>query len=133
MTISIDVAEALHGLELALAERGADYVYPSPESCVYLNSITGEPDCLVAVALDKLGVSREDQVAVNGLGEFHELIEYDNDGDPTDARTIIIGFDITTDAILVLRAAQKLQDQGEPWGSAYEAAKWQAAQLGRLP
>lgn len=114
--IKIDGARALELLEAAVAERGADYVYPH-ELCEY--TLDHQPACIVGVALAKAGVDPELLVS-NGVGSIREL----SLGDRWAQRfSPPLTFTITEDAVSVWAAAQEVQDSHGTWGQALEAAR----------
>lgn len=111
----ITVESALASLERLAAERPS-YVYTPPSedgACVYFVPGTSEPSCIAGHVL-----------AEHGYGPDHVI-----EGECIS--TIVYGYDtgIQTDekAVPILSTAQELQDTGEPWMTAVEAAKREAA------
>ena len=111
MAIEIDVARALNLLEIVVEKAGEDYVYPGAQYyCSYVED--GKPSCLVGRALHLAGL---------GVGE---LADMDDAWPPTiDEVTLPEGVNVTPEARVVLRAAQKEQDWGKTWGEALAVAK----------
>lgn len=123
--------DVLTALDEAVAEKGADYVYPrrttensQPEfggGCDYVRD--GAPSCIAANALHRLGVPVEtlqilDHLAPGGVG-------IDTRGVPAVLRAA--GFEPGSaydhhGALGTLRKAQCRQDQGVAWGEAAKAA-----------
>lgn len=100
---------ALWALEEVVAEKGENYEYPLHETgWVGFYVRNGEPSCVVACALHKLGVPVE------------ELSKYE------DTRIEEIPFignlymGVTTR--LIFAAAQHCQDTGDTWGDALDEA-----------
>jgi hypothetical protein len=133
----IDVDDALRGLREARDEKGADYIYQKPDPshnvCVYCWEIDGQmqPRCIVGVALAKLGVPPKLMYQLANDLSIHALAECLRHR----------GYNITTDAVYVMRAAQCVQDAalGEEsrrppdekvtWGAAVAAAEREAERL----
>lgn len=110
----ITKAKALELLEAAVAERGADYVYPrtfdgTGPSCVYVRG--GKPACLVGLAMTKAGVPIE------------QLAGWDTRFE-SDAHSVLVDDGLAAvDVAEMLAAAQSVQDDGGTWGEALDAAK----------
>jgi hypothetical protein len=112
--IEIDTESALRALDECVAERGADYTYkPAYGACFYWDSKTNSPDCLIGMALHKLGVSADILIYGDTLTFYLFAGRLRHSG-------IAV---ITNDAIAVLRRAQAEQDCGKPWGYAVEQAR----------
>lgn len=118
--IKIDSAKALELLELAVAERGAEYVYPHP-SCAYTwrdspIDVAPKPACIVGVALHKAGVPID---VLEGLEGNVEEAAYE-------LRRLNVA-DVDAGARDLWLLAQQLQDGGfrdrASWGDALDAAK----------
>lgn len=96
------------GIRAAVAERGADYVYPDEwrgtgGGCFYYNE-DGTPSCLVGLAIDKAGLTDHVWNKRAKVGA-HDLLE-----------SMIPGID--TRLGVAVEAAQGLQDDGATWGEA---------------
>jgi hypothetical protein len=124
MTITIDAAKALDLLAGAVKARGEDYMYDAEGrhggACYYATD--GKPDCMVGQALADAGVPIDTLNALNPKGAFaQDAVDYLRGND----------VDITPGARKVFRAAQRRQDMGVLWGSAYrnaeDAAKFEIA------
>jgi hypothetical protein len=105
------IQEVLDTLAEVVTEFGRDYVYQgkTPDDvCLYLYH--GEPDCLAAKVMSRLGVPHD---------RFEER---------HDCTQLAVGEFISADAIYVLRLAQVAQDAKETWGRAV----WQAAHHARV-
>lgn len=111
----VDARKTLELLELAVLDRGADYVYegikrpdsddPNQKWCVY-RLPDGAPSCIVGHVYSYLGVldeAKED--ARPGWQPVSILKRFDGD------------------ALHVLNIAQRRQDNGESWGGALDAAR----------
>lgn len=115
----ITKSKALELLEAAVAERGADYVYErdgtrqSGPGCTYVRG--GQPSCLIGLAMAKAGVPIE------------QLAEWDT-RDNSAACFVLVDDELATKtAVDVMATAQSLQDIGETWGEALQAAREHAA------
>lgn len=114
---------ALEALNAAVDEKGDDYVYEGEGTfCAYVAN--GEPSCIVGNALHRLGVSiptlaEMDYCAIGGAvitsPKVLEVLEYR-------------GFTLDYDAVMLLSAAQTLQDDQVPWGDAVRVAREEAAE-----
>lgn len=128
MTTVVDADKAIELLERAVEEKGADYVDPDAATvgCNYADA-KGNPLCIVGHVVSYLGVDLRPVVLVDeGYYEREELwghgvsaieLNYANDAAPHP------GFSFTNEAIWALGRAQTMQDNGETWGEALEAAK----------
>lgn len=111
------VEQALELLERAVATRGADFVYEKPEGedfCKYVRD--DKPDCLIGVVLSMVGWTNEELKAADKLGTVHGV-------------AVDFAERLGSDAIVVLGAAQAVQDDGASWGKALTAARVEAARL----
>lgn len=108
------IQEVLDTLAEVVTEFGRDYVYQGKkydadsDVCLYLYH--GEPDCLAAKVMSRLGVPHD---------RFEER---------HDCTQLAVGEFISTDAMFVLRRAQATQDVKQTWGQAV----WQAAHHARV-
>lgn len=107
-------AEFTAAMEAAVAERGEDYVYPKDnpdfwhphdKTCVY-QTPTGEPACLIGLAMDKLGLDtpgyiETEETAYMMMNTHHEAEFPDN-------------------VKRAAEAAQYAQDRENTWGEALE-------------
>lgn len=106
------VAEAL---DAAVAEVGADFVYPRTGTwrrnglCVYAREVEGvlRPACLVGQVLVRLGVSLEELEAAGSQG-------FDMD----EAGYLFPEAVNDEDLVTALSVAQDYQDEGQSWGVA---------------
>lgn len=112
----IDVPQVLNLLEIAVSERGADFIYSQYQEadgeigCRY-RGINGQPLCIAGVALNEaglLGSLVEDNTVTNQSG--------------------LVG-KVSQDALAVLGAAQLAQDCYETWGEALEQARLKAQEF----
>jgi hypothetical protein len=110
MTIKISGYDAITALRAVVAATGAD----TARGCTY--TADGEPWCIAAVALDHHGVDIEVLVALDG---GRDIVASER------SRVILAHHDVlvTETALLVLYAAQRVQDQYNPWSVALEAAE----------
>lgn len=115
LNVTIDVPEAIAGLQKALAEKGADHV---EGKCAYTHyrfdeevggRVPVEPGCIVGNFLHQHGITIGIQ---DDLGTVFTIAD--------ELRPH--GFRITSDALDVLREAQHVQDQKRPWGVAVDRA-----------
>jgi hypothetical protein len=113
MTITRD--EFTAAMRKAVELRGADYVYPkdqpgftkaqvsafrSDPACLYVNAVTGEPACLIGLALSIIDPALLEPVGTAIAPACRVLPE--------------LGVDY--DAAYAADAAQQEQDKGETWG-----------------
>lgn len=119
----ITAAQALAALEAVVQRDGPETVYvqvgdgsASQKRCRY--EFNGAPSCLVGRALFELGFTIED---------LQTLDQHDYP-----ARKLSSAFSdrITDGAAFVLDHAQHLQDLGNTWGAALEAARQSSLQIG---
>lgn len=101
-------------LEQVVTLKGADYVYPigalgfsteTIDECVYRNTVTREPACIVGHVIALVGLP------LNDLREGEGARTQD-----------LIQKNYTGDAIELLSFAQGAQDIGRTWGEALETA-----------
>lgn len=121
------IADALMGLEKAVALKGADYTYERPPSgCAY--SYRGQPSCIVGHVVADLDKDAFEQIInFEGTGGSFPALNLGNDGYPP------VPFMFTEQAASVLYTAQCSQDSGDTWGSALARARRRASQLGYEP
>lgn len=113
--------DVLAEMRAVVEEYGGDYTYRknSVDLCRYVAN--GEPDCLIAKVLRRLGVpvtalSRLDSHE-NGDGAPPEVFHHYLDEWVT----------FTNHAVAAMSRAQRAQDRGYPWGEALKAAESGAA------
>jgi hypothetical protein len=126
MTITLGVDEALALLDQAVAERGADHVYPKSEKAVYPTGHVvpmcsyyvedgdgWRPSCIIGHVIEYLGLreeflsARRDYEGTPGVGVLKHLgVQFE---------------DLTTEQ--VLDEAQQNHDIGEPWADVVEMAR----------
>jgi hypothetical protein len=108
----IDIGRALDLLAAAVKERGEYFVYPpfteSVRPCLY--SVRGGPRCLVGHALSLAHVGDDDLDALEDRG-VRELYGQGK-----------LPVRLTIGALVVLDAAQRMQDRGYAWGDALDYA-----------
>lgn len=123
MTIKIGYEQARDLLELAVAERGTDYIYQKPQvssddcddlfsTCAYFTQ-GGQPSCMVGDMLSRLGVTKE--TLDEAEGENNNLV-----GVVALWYTGLIECDWPT--LVLLWKAQQYQDEEEPWGISLKSA-----------
>lgn len=118
MTRTINEYEVRNALADAVLERGNGYVYQEhfggAAPCRYV--VDGEPACIVGVAL------------ISYLGIEWPRSRYDTDKPANGTIAYILdelrdaGIEFTPAALLMLTAAQSVQDGGGSWGMAEGAA-----------
>lgn len=115
--MSPTVEQLTAAMREAVAERGADFVYPKGQAgwtynqygvslCRYVRSDVEEPACLIGVVLHKLGVS---------LGQLSGF-----EGDNSYAVVPALFPDSPLFLERALAAAQSAQDNGRTWGVALQ-------------
>lgn len=126
----IDTPRALDLLRKAVAEKGADYVYPHfNDYCVNVeyDEETQEyaPSCIIGHALQYAGISAQrvyelgyQDYSAGDLDVTHTYAEEEE----ADGMVGLVIFD-NDDTINVWTMAQVLQDYGFPWGAALRAAE----------
>lgn len=117
--ITIDLPRALELLEAEVNERGADYVYETPNEhmCVYATRTDDgqiKPSCLVGCALVRAGVD---------VNKLYKYAEAGSVGSLVDCFGKDLELDIDRAAIAAFDEAQGIQDAKKPWGVALEAAQ----------
>lgn len=109
-------------LDMAVAERGADYVYKHPDfdigKCLYVHP-NSEVGCIMAYVFNKLGVSLSILKKLEGIGApgVYSLLYLD--GKPEAHGKIS----------LLLSKVQGEQDNGIPWGKAVQKGKNRVAEF----
>lgn len=123
-TLTVD--DALNLLQIAVDERGEEYVYRADErdlngnvSCDYAES-DGSPSCLIGLALSVIGVDPTWLSVGEDLGWAGCGIE-------------VLGDDLGLPRKVsdVFSAAQIAQDTGSTWGTALEKARTRATDFQR--
>ena len=99
-------------LKAAVEARGREYVYESKEGCVYFDSVTRQPSCLIGHCLPKFGVDAQPFVD-----------SYTLNGADVDGSTLWAAIEpMPSDSLLAaLASAQEVQDRGGTWGEALDA------------
>jgi hypothetical protein len=102
--VKIDATEEAFtaAMRAAVAERGEDYVYPREErgyACVY--TFNGEPDCLIGLALFKMGVPITFLQDCDGMNN---------------ALGVLLDLGFSRYVADAADWAQSLQDKGHTWG-----------------
>jgi hypothetical protein len=118
--LKIGYEQARDLLELAVEERGPDYVYEHPDGetggCFYFTR-SGEPSCIVGWVLNRLGLKFEWGCATTT--EDHGYIP-----NATSVEFLIAKGHIDVDfrTAVLLQVAQNLQDDDWYWGDAVQRA-----------
>lgn len=132
MKIAID--NVLQLLRQAIDEKdeGDQYVDPNASAgagCLYTDG--EDPVCIVGTVFYLVGVSLADLMVMDKAGDLITVSSYrygdyeiEDDYVPYYSREDYLpaSLDISYEAIVVLRAAQKIQDEGGTWGEAYGEA-----------
>lgn len=144
--ITIGKDKAIELLEKQVEKKGADYVYPYDE-CIYFADGSqseeengklaecGTPLCILGNVYADLGLTADDlrvyQTEADYTRNYGDSSEYG--WYPGQAGAIGTGLwdvlpdtdkvELTPEAIEVFHKAQTVQDRGESWGKALEAAK----------
>lgn len=144
MTITIDEEAAITLLEMAVEERGSDFIYKDyfgSGACDYatspINSSESCPACLIGLGLNKFaGLTVEQLDELNG--SLATVAGFDLAGaattDPVtyiqaevfdlgDSPLARFNVQLTEGAVRILQAAQSEQDQGACWGDALTFAR----------
>lgn len=123
MTARISLEQAFTLLDEVVKEAGPYHVQ---DYCVYADEdAQGNlvPGCIVGRVLHKAGVP------VEVLAEMDSSARTENKARDTEFDTIVLSeeysdaFTINTDAMIMLREAQRVQDCREPWGRAARQAR----------
>lgn len=128
MSITIDKDRALELLREAVNERGADYVYTDEYGdldgrCFYVerdeqgNKV---PGCIVALALNKAGVTIDQLLTLGDSGEVHGASSTASELCQT-LNTEGVA-EIDRNALTLFGLAQSKQDRGDTWGDALQSA-----------
>lgn len=106
--------QAFNALRDAVNERGRHFLYDGSNGCRNVNA-NNEPDCMVGLALWRFGEQ-------NGLPKDF-MLDYRSGTAPTIARDMKRAgvLDISKPAIVLLKVAQRYQDEGKTWGEAFNA------------
>lgn len=119
----VTYAETLELFRQPIALKGEDYVYERNDSdddtlvCYYAKN--GEPSCIVGHVLHALGVSIEDMTHGYRRGPLSEGFI----GENLLKLTELYGLQFDTQSTVFMSRIQRHQDNEEPWGEAYSAAK----------
>ncbi len=120
MELEINLDNVNELLDTAIATRGEGYVYNEDnDSCVYMND-DGSASCLIGVMFTQLGCTFEVPTGDSAVGYF--MLAGPLDYAREDLEAANPGLTITDDALVVLRAAQTVQDNGGTWGLASSVA-----------
>jgi hypothetical protein len=114
MTKTLTYDEAVSLLDRAVAEKGADYVYPDDEK---QGNKFGFPQCQYRTEDDK------PSCIIGYVGNYLGVLDQFSEGEPgvSVLRDAGYTFDYRTDDLL--NEAQSQQDAGMPWGKSVDAAK----------
>jgi hypothetical protein len=125
MTTTIDKDKALELLDAAVTLKGADYVLPYGEGCLYFEEDGTTPVCIVGHALASVGVKLGDLGPIKISNSFSNY--YGKDAEMDNQRVLrsteIDGVELSEDARLVFDQAQSYQDEGWSWGEAVSMVK----------
>jgi hypothetical protein len=113
----INAYEVGSRLAKAVRDKGGDYVYKDEYSyCEYADSTNGEPRCIVGHALIGLGVAFDspNTGVINGIIASYSVLKDLYQANPE--------IRLTNHAIVMLSAAQSVQDTGGTWEAAQSAA-----------
>jgi len=121
MTTTIDKAKAFELLDAAVALKGADYVLPKGEGCLYFEEDGTTPVCIVGHALASLGVKLGDLSSLGKEDRSYRSPEADNER--VFRSTEVAGVEVSENARVVFDQVQAYQDEGWPWGEAVSMAK----------
>lgn len=99
-------------------EYGRDFVYTMPDGKQCLYQSEGYPSCLVGHVLNRVGVSIDALVDLDS-GEYDDIPE------ELQAVAETNGVLVDLDALGMLLEAQGYQDNGMPWGDAWDKARAQ--------
>jgi len=137
--ITVDKAKAIELLEKVVADKGADYKDPNSvddfASCEYVNEDTHQPLCIIGhVLVNELGIPAGILTTAGEIGELIQLPVSREDGEWTGEPGVIEYEDLggksryeevefTPEAVVVFTEAQWVQDNGDTWGQALDAAK----------
>lgn len=120
----VSVKEIFEILDLAVADRGEEFVYEKVVGDFCMNFHGDEPGCIVGWVFHHLGVTGEQA--------------NDRQANKADARTAFYHlsgtrqFTMTDDGLDVLLRVQAYQDAGDPWGEAVQQTRTWASQRPRL-
>lgn len=115
--IKLSKTQATELLQMAVADRGPEYVYksrasgPTYGSCVYF--YRGKPDCIVGWIFNALGLKMQDLKKLSG------------DNNANGSRFSHIGkeiLEISQATLDMVQSVQDAQDEGKSWGYALEQA-----------
>jgi hypothetical protein len=114
----IGIDEAVDLLRRAVEDKGPEYIDPnsSEDGCVNMNKDEDGnlcPSCIVGHVLVYAGVDMEFLFKYNGEAADTCLL----------VNEYVEGFDITKEAVAVLRVAQQHQDSGKTWRDAVNHAR----------
>lgn len=113
---TLDGPTALRLLREVVAER-PDYIYAHPSrACVHVYK--GQPSCIAGHVLVRAGF---DPATIEA--------KVDQYGNGAQVFADVFKGQVTENAVRILRAAQIVQDGGQTWGDALEAAESTAAAL----
>jgi hypothetical protein len=128
MTVEITYEKALSAMRAAVADRGADYVYPEKEkttagTCQYLTE-DGKASCIVGDVLIRVGVPAESlprwipgerSSSIEAVPNASSLV-----GKLEKAAVVVLDESRT---YTLLDTAQDEQDNGQTWGTALKRAE----------
>ncbi|RPJ30106.1 MAG: hypothetical protein EHM35_12895 [Planctomycetaceae bacterium] len=119
MSKTVTYQEVVDALHAAVAERGADYVYQSPDvisgTCYNWHEKEDKPGCIVGWVLHHLGATKEQMAGGGGpryaVGAYSTLDILKDQG---------WSFDEFDRIGALLNEVQRQQDALKPWGEAVQ-------------
>jgi hypothetical protein len=118
MTITVD--RTLELLEAEVTELGADFIYERPKGsriCLYV--LNGQPSCLIARVLAKMGVPLE---VLELMDQDGRTGRYDTGANCDSMINVADDFNITRAAAHLMLKAQQDQDNSYAYGDVLSAA-----------
>lgn len=111
---TIGVVEAFALLTAAVVAKGGDFFYQKDNAsslCSYRNAMNRDMRCIVGEGFfRKYGIEEIAQQGSIGTIDVQRFLYQKHD------------MILTEDAVMILQAAQRVQDQGKSWGDALAAA-----------
>lgn len=118
---TIEADQALDLVRQVVEKAGPNYTYEAPKGlgCSYLQPISRKPSCLIGQALVKAGVPVGTLEWLDrNVGSIYNLPTRGGGDAALPGGTVL-----TQGALDVFSGAQTVQDKGDTWGDALEAAK----------
>jgi hypothetical protein len=110
-SLTLGYEETKQLLQRAVEEKGADFIYTTGDEggCVYFETESHKPSCIVGHVLAYKGVTIDDIGELNFETEVEGLVDQD-----------VLDVDFKT--LALLRHAQTRQDQNTAWGTSVSEA-----------